>query len=229
MTTREAEFAVSLGAPAAAVATVGVGIYPDEVTGGNGDGFRNAHQLDGFVVGSLGALAPDKGSIDLVRGVTLARESGAPVRLVAAGPELGGFSAWWRSQPSAMRQGVKLLGVISEPEKRDLLAGIDALALPSRTESFGIVYLEAWANLRPVVAAEAGAVPELVHDGVNGLLVPFGAPGRIAEAFRLLQQNPALGARMGEAGNRLLHAKYTWPLVLQRMYDAYDRVLGIAL
>lgn len=229
MTDREAEFAVLIGAPADKTATVGVGIFPEEVSGGNGERFRRANRLEGFVVGSLGALAPDKGSPDLVSAVARARDDGVPVSLVAAGPELGAFSAWWRSQPQEVRSGTRLLGVISDAERRDMLAGIDALALPSRTESFGIVFLEAWANGLPVIAADAGAVPELVRDGVNGLIVPFGTPARIAEALRELQQDPALRARLGAAGRRRLHDEYTWPSVLERMYDAYARVLGLSV
>lgn len=229
MTEREAAFITSLGVSAKRIATVGVGVDQLAVGGGNRERFREQHGLDGFVVGAIGALAPDKGTLDLVRAAMLARAAGDDLRLVLAGPELGAFSSWWRTVPARQRRGIQVLGVISDAEKRDMLAAIDVLALPSRTESFGIVFLEAWANRLPVIAADAGAVPEIVQDGVNGLLTPFGAPECIAEALHVLKADPAQRARMGQAGEQLLEAKYTWPSVLARMAHAYERVLGIRL
>ena len=55
--------------------------------------------------------------------------------------------------------------------------------MPSRTDSFGIVFLEAWANALPVVAADAGGVPEVVRHEETGLLVPFGDLNRLSAAL----------------------------------------------
>jgi glycosyltransferase involved in cell wall biosynthesis len=227
MTDMEAEFIASLGVSKERIAVVGVGICPGEVTGGDRERFRRKHQLHGFVAGSLGALAPDKGTLDLVRAVGRARLTDEAITLVAAGPALSSFSGWWEGLPAVEREGVRLLGVISQADKRDMLAAIDVLALPSRTESFGIVYLEAWANRKPVIAAMAGAVPELVRPRENGLLVEFGKPDAIAAALLALKLQPHEAVRLGEAGERLMREQYTWPHVLARMDSAYERVLGI--
>ncbi len=55
--------------------------------------------------------------------------------------------------------------------------------MPSRTDSFGIVFLEAWANGLPVVAADAGGVPEVVRHEQTGLLVPFGDLDRLSQSI----------------------------------------------
>ena len=80
---------------------------------------------------------------------------------------------------------------------------------------FGIVYLEAMAAGLPVVAAHTAAVPEVVPDGVAGLLVPPRDPGALAAALvRLLTDRP-LAARMGAAG-RLRAERYDWRAVAGR-------------
>ena len=227
MTDMEADFINSFGVPASRIAVVGVGVFPDQLVGGDGAAFRRNHHLDGFLVGALGALAPEKGTLDLIRAVGYARAHGEDLSLVAAGPAISTFSHQLARLSAVEREGVHLLGVITQEEKRDMLAAIDVLALPSRSESFGIVFLEAWANKRPVVGANAGAVPELVRAGENGLLVEFGQPNELGEALIRLKSDPCDSTRLGAAGERLMREKYTWPRVLARMDAAYQRVLGI--
>jgi len=227
MTEMEAEFISGLGVSQSRIAVVGVGVFPDKLVGGDGARFRRDHQLEGFVVGALGALAPEKGTLDLVRAVGYARARRVAMSLVAAGPELSTFSREIARLPAEVCEGIHLLGVITQAQKRDMLAAIDVLALPSRSESFGIVFLEAWANKKPVIGANAGAVPELVRTGENGLLVAFGRPEALGEALMRLKRNPPEAVTLGEAGERLMREKYTWPRVLARMDEAYERVLGI--
>jgi glycosyltransferase involved in cell wall biosynthesis len=119
------------------------------------------------------------------------------------------------------RAGVRMLGYIDTAERRDLLAAIDTLALTSRTESFGIVYLEAWVNRKPVIAARAGAVPELVRDGETGLLVPYGNPDALARTIGLLMDDEGLRQSLGEHGRQLSESRYTWPDVLRRVERGY--------
>jgi len=157
------------------------------------------------------------------------RRSGEDIELVLAGPSLSSFERWYTALPARDRDGIHLLGVISQAEKRDMLAAIDVLALPSRTESFGIVYLEAWANRKPVIAAAVGAVPELVRHGENGLLVPFGSPHELAGCLRDLLRDAALSRALGAHGQELVMRSYTWEHVIERVRVAYARALGMAV
>jgi len=226
MTDHEATFVSSHGISPERVHVVGAGVSPHEVTNGGGHRFRTRHNLHGIVVGSIGALAPDKGTLDLVRTVQKLRRNGHDIGLVLAGSEMSTFTRWYAALDERAREGIQVVGVVDAEEKRDLLAAIDLFALPSRTESFGIVYLEAWANRVPVIAADAGAVSELVRNEENGLLVSFGDTESLAAAVLRLAGDAELRTRLGSAGWKLVHSRYTWSLVFDRVQDVYGALLG---
>lgn len=123
-----------------------------------------------------------------------------------------------------MRARVRVLGVVSEQEKHDLLAAADLLAMPSRTDSFGIVYLEAWLAGKPVIGARVWAMDEVIADGVDGLLVPFGDPAATAKAIAGLLADPTRRAQMGAAGRAKVLARYTWDHAYAQVRDAYARL-----
>jgi glycosyltransferase involved in cell wall biosynthesis len=89
-----------------------------------------------------------------------------------------------------------------EEEKADLLAACDLLILPSQAESFGVVFLEAWAKGKPVIGARIPAVEEMIVDGADGLLVPYGDPVNLAGGAQKLINDPELCRVMGEKGRR---------------------------
>lgn len=225
MTEREREFVAGLGVDCRRIVVTGAGVDVAEVTGGDGPAFRNRRGLDGFVVGALGPPSVEKGTHDLVRAVASLRRAGRDINLVLAGPPLSGFTRWYESLAPDERAGTTLLGYISASERRDLLAAIDAFALPSRTESFGIVYLEAWLNRKPVVAARVGAVPEIVRDGETGLLVPFGDSDALGGALGRLMDDRCLRQRLAESGHRLAMSRYRWDDVLRRVQRGYEIAL----
>ena len=229
MTQLEASFVESLGIVRNCVFISGVGIDPLEVCGGNGARFRDALAVKGRLVGVASAVAFDKGSRDLVLAVARLRRAGHSVELVLAGPRLKQFDDWLERVDPIVREGIYLPGFISAEQKRDMLSAIDVLAMPSRTESFGIAYLEGWANRKPVIAANAGAVPEIVQDGENGLLVEFGDVEGLADKILNVLSDDHLAARLGQAGYELTLSRFTWPLVLEKVFEAYSHALGVTL
>jgi glycosyltransferase involved in cell wall biosynthesis len=230
MTDVESSYLTRLGVDAEHLATVGAGFDPLAVTGGDGERFRARYRLgDGFLVGCLGAMARDKGTPDLVQAVAELRSTGRTVQLVLAGPALSWFDRWFQRLPPADREGIHRLGFVDDSVRRDMLAAIDVLALPSRTESFGHVFVEAWANGKSVIAAEAGAVPEIVRHESNGLLVRFGDSRSIAAAIARLMDDHQLASRLGAAGKVTAMDRYTWDAVIGRTFDAIDTMLGYSV
>lgn len=222
MTGLESRFLASMGVDSGRIVVAGAGMTPEDVAGGDGAAFRARHDLRRPLVVALGALAPDKGTRELVQAVARLNNGGRQVDLALAGPSLRTFERWYTALDARARAGTHLLGVISAADKRDLLDAADIVALPSRTESFGIVFVEAWANRKPVIAADAGAVPELVRDGENGLLVPFGDAGALASAIGRLLDDAGLARRLGENGYRLAMERYTWSAVYERVTRAFE-------
>lgn len=95
-------------------------------------------------------------------------------------------------------QRVHWLGARDHRDLPELYAGCDLFVAPSRLEPFGLVYLEAMAAGRPVIGCAAGGVPEIVQDGMQGVLVPPENPAALAEALVALATDPARRRSMGE-------------------------------
>ena len=109
-----------------------------------------------------------------------------------------------------------------------LLAAADAVLLPSRWEGLPLVLLEALVRLRPVVASAVGGVPEVVEDGVSGVLVPPGDVAALAEALEQLHRKPDRAYRLGRTGGERVRAAYTWEAVVDGFEALYDEILGLA-
>ena len=104
-----------------------------------------------------------------------------------------------------------------------LTAALDVSVLPSRREAQGLAILEAMAVGRPVVATRVGGIPEMVRDGVSGLLVPSNDPVALAAAIvRLLQDRP-LAQRLGVAGRELVRRHYQAEGMVSAISSVYEQ------
>jgi glycosyltransferase involved in cell wall biosynthesis len=187
------------------------------VVGGDAGRLRQRLGLVGPIVCAIGAMHHDKGTPHLVEAMERLWHRGSDATLVLAGPSMDSFSAFMAGRSEATRERTRVLGYVSDEEKRDLLAAADVFAMPSRTDSFGIAFLEAWLNGCPVIAAAAGGVPDVVEHNLGGLIVPFGGIDELASAIQLLLTDRALAARLADHGARQTRAHHTWD-------DVYDRV-----
>lgn len=209
----EAEALARKGVPRDKMRCIGVGVNPGEVLGGNGARFRAKYGIDGPIVFSVGAAAFDKGTMHLVEAMETIwrkRESQPAPTLIIAGPQLSQFQKYFARRPQETREHTRVTGFIAEEDKRDLFAAGDVFVLPSRTESFGIVYLEAWLYNKPVIGARAGGVPAVIDDGRDGFLVKFGDTEAIARRIGQLLAEPELAHRMGETGHAKVQSSMTW-------------------
>jgi glycosyltransferase involved in cell wall biosynthesis len=223
LTPREKKALVSLGVPESSVEVIGYGISPSAIAGGDGRRFRDRRGITGPLVLFLGTRGYDKGTVHVVQAAEALREMGRHCTLVLAGSSSNrDFIEFHAGLAPGPRARVLLLDDIPEEEKKDLLAATDVLALPSRNDAFGLAFLEAWAYGKPVIGADAGGIPDVVSDGRDGFLVPFGDTAALARKIGVLLDDPALAARMGEAGRRKLFAQYTIDRKLRAIEDAYE-------
>jgi glycosyltransferase involved in cell wall biosynthesis len=180
-----------------------------------------------------GRMAPVKGITPFLDAIQLVRAN-ADVRFVLAGPwqmadspeklGLSRANGMGDSLPPSAVAGVAWLGHVAW---QDLIAWYRRAALlvmPSYYETFGISCLEAMAFGLPVVATRAGGLPEIVEDGVTGVLVPPGDSRALAGAILELLRNPEARYRMGQAGRERVLERFTAGEVVRQTLRVYERV-----
>jgi phosphatidylinositol alpha-1,6-mannosyltransferase len=136
------------------------------------------------------------------------------------------------AQSYGVAGATRFLGAVSDEERDGWLARAQLLAMPSRLpaggfagEGFGIVYMEAGAHGKPVVAGNVGGALDAVHDGDTGLLVDPLDPLAVAEAITRLLLDPAEAKRLGDAGRVRAQAR-AWPLVVEQVEAVLLAQLG---
>jgi glycosyltransferase involved in cell wall biosynthesis len=105
-----------------------------------------------------------------------------------------------------------------------LLQRAAVVAVPSLYEGFSLPAVEAMACGAPLVATDAGALPEVIGEQA-GLRVRAGDVGELTEALRRVLDSPDLGERLGRAGRLRVLERYTWRTTAQRTADWYGEVL----
>lgn len=174
-TSLERDFLRERGVPDAKLRTVGCWVKPETLVGGDAARFRATHGVRGPMVLSIGAAAYDKGTMHTIEAMQQLWRGGSDATLVlVASTTLAQFDSYYAALPDDTKRRIVLLRAAPHQTKLDALAAADVFAMPSRTDSFGIVYLEAWTYDVPVIGARAGGVPAVIDDGENGLLVDFG-------------------------------------------------------
>jgi glycosyltransferase involved in cell wall biosynthesis len=106
-----------------------------------------------------------------------------------------------------------------------ILPCLDLVVHPATMEGLGVSLLEAASSGRPIVASRAGGIPEVVHHGVNGLLVKPGNAEELIEAVSRVLGDPGLGARLGTVGRRLVEEKFSVAAMVKGNMAVYNQVL----
>jgi glycogen synthase len=221
----ESDFFLKVGVDSRRMIRVGPGVNPEELRGGEADRARTRFRLDGPTVLYLGTASFDKGALTLLQAMKKLWEGGdVQTTLVFAGAALDEWQREFQKEAAGVQARTRVAGVVTDSEKNDLLAACDLLVLPSRVDSFGIVFMEAWLYGKPVVGANAGGIPDVVEDERDGLLVPFGDANTLARAIQRLLQDRGLASEMGVRGCAKVLAEHTWERKYQMVREVYRRV-----
>ena len=174
------------------------------------------------VVLAAGRLSPEKGFAVLVESAAavLKQHPTAGFVLFGEGGERARLEVRVREMGLAGR--VVLPGFTAELDK--FLPWADVVTLPSFTEGLPNVALEASAAGVPVVATAVGGTPEVVADGVSGLLVPSGDPNRLAEALARLLSDAELRAKLGDGGRVRMQAEFTFEAQARQYAVLFERL-----
>lgn len=225
-TAPERDALLERGIPAERLVLQGMGVDPRECTGGDRGRARAAWGVgpDEVVVGHLANNSVEKGTVDLLRAAETAWKQGVRFKVVLAGPQMPNFLRFWEGFHP--KENVRCLGRLSDEQKRDFFAGIDLFALPSRSDSFGLVLLEAWANGVPNVGYRAGGVAGVIRHETDGLLVRCGDRVGLASALGRLVEDPKLRQRFGQAGQLRVGQEFRWADRLEQVRGVVDEVTG---
>ncbi len=145
----------------------------------------------------------DKGSLFLIDVIEELLEKHNLVDVIFIGPENKEFSNYVSSKPKNIQQHIFDLGLVSDDDKNAIFEACDIFVMPSRSESFGLVYLEAWLHKKPVIGCNIGPVKNLIDDKKNGILVSFGNTFELISAVKTLQ-NFSLRKQFGNDGYQKL-------------------------
>jgi glycosyltransferase involved in cell wall biosynthesis len=226
----EADYVIAHGAQPARVSVIGVGVDPDLHAGRSSVESRRVLGLEqgAPVIGFIGQIGAHKGVDTLVKAMRRVWASVPEAQLLIAGGRTTFYTiieGMIAELPAAQRERVTLYPDFAPDEKGTLFAAVDVFAYPSGFESFGIAFLEAWAAGKPVIGCDSGAIPTVVRDGVDGVLVTYGDAPMLALAIRMLLRDAPLGHAMGAEGRRKVLERYTWRHIADRFRQVYQTAI----
>jgi glycosyltransferase involved in cell wall biosynthesis len=181
------------------------------------------------LIGTIGHFAPLKGYEELLDAMGEVVRKGFNVKLVLVGESIYPHSRTYREKLLSLADSTGLSErVIFAGFREDipeLLASFDLFVLPSRSEGFGRTNLEAMAMGKPVISTNVGGIPEVVLDGVTGILVPPGNSEDLARAIMKLLNDGELRESLGREGRRRVEEHFTLQSHVQRIQEIYGEIL----
>jgi glycosyltransferase involved in cell wall biosynthesis len=177
------------------------------------------------VIAFIGQQVPHKGIDLLIEAMPHIWQSYPDVCLLIAGGKTtysANIKRWVAALTPQQQSQVALIDDFSEEEKPALFAACDMLVFPSGHESFGITFLEAWAARKPVIGSRIGAIPTVVQEDVDGLLIEHRSVDDLVQAIRSLIEKPKWAAQLGENGYEKTVKNYTWDIVAAKFRSVYE-------
>jgi glycosyltransferase involved in cell wall biosynthesis len=184
---------------------------------------------DAILVGLVGRIAAWKGQHVFLNAAAMVRQRFPSARFQIIGSAMFGEEAYEReihalARSLGIEDAVEFMGFRADVPQ--LMKEFDMLVHASITgEPFGQVIIEAMAVAKPVVATRGGGVPEIVQDGVTGIMVPMGDAPAMAEAICQLLSDPARASAMGLAGRTRVMNHFTVRITARRLESVFVKVL----
>ncbi len=176
------------------------------------------------VVGSVSRLSDEKGLDLLIQAAAAAAESfpEAVFVIVGDGPARGALED--KARALGLKEKVIFTGIRTDMAR--VYAAFDIFVLPSLMEGLPMVLLEAMAAARPVLATSVGAIPRVVEDGRDGLLIPAGDAGAIGEGLCRLLGDGGLAGRLGRSARKRVEEGFSSSHMSSRYVEVYEESLG---
>ena len=177
----------------------------------------------GKIIGVLGRLDPQKGQEILLRSVPGLLKRHPNIHIVIAGDEIAG-EAGYRAYLEKMCHTLSVESKVSflpfTNNVAQFITALDIFVLPSFSETYGLVVIEAMAMGRPVVATRAGGVPEILEHGKTGILVPPRDSQELGNAIALLLTNTSLRSKIVRSARADVLRRFDFALTVERLLDS---------
>lgn len=173
----------------------------------------------GQLVGTVARLAPQKGIEYFVRAAAMVSMVKKETYFIVVGD--GPLRERLEEEAKALNLKGKLFFIGQREDVPNILPLLEMLVIPSVMEGFGLVALEAMAASRPVVASRVGGLPEVVEDGVTGLLVPPGNAEALGAAILKLLGDEEKAREMGRKGYKRVQERFSIEIMARQMQDLY--------
>jgi glycosyltransferase involved in cell wall biosynthesis len=213
-----------LGVPAGRVTYVPNAVAVDPPEAGSAGAGAALAPRGGPLIGAVCRLQPEKGVDVFLRAAAVAAQELPEARFAVIGDGPLRRSLTRLARELGLRERVRFLG--HRPDARSLMARLDVLAVSSITDGSPLVILEAMTAGTPIVASACGGIPDQVRDGVDGLLVPPGAPGALAAALVRVARDGGLAARLAASGRHRARTEFSFAAMLARVEAAYASALA---
>ncbi len=220
----EKEALLSFGVDPCKIVIIGTGIKvneyrckPDDVLS-----FRRKYGVgeNEILIGHVGRLSQNKGAEVLLNAFKKIYKTNRNTKLLLAGTYTG-YVPQIKDIIKRENLPVILIENFDADVKPLIFNALDIFVLASGGESFGVVFLEAWACKKPVIGPTLGAVASLVDDNENGLLFETGKNDSLIKKLGLLINNKALRETLGSNGFQKAVTKYNWKSVTEKYRNAY--------
>ncbi|MEI7529967.1 MAG: glycosyltransferase family 4 protein [Elusimicrobiota bacterium] len=177
-------------------------------------------------VGVFGILRPQKGQLYAIRAAAelAARNVRIKLHLYGKGPDKAALEG--EASRLGLAGDVLFHGEVAVPEPH--MAAMDVILIPSLFEAFGYVAIEAFSLRKPVVAAAAGGLKEIIRDGTDGLLVSPGDPLAMAGALERLSADAGLRRELAGKGQERFSLEFTEARMIGRVSEIYARLAAEA-
>lgn len=167
-----------------------------------------------------GTLHSVKGVKYLIQGMDIIKQNGIKAKLLLVGDGEDREALMRLTKKLELEQDITFVGRVPNEKVPGYMSASDVFVLPSLSESFGIVILEAMASRLPIIATNVGGLPEIVKEGVNGFLVSPKNPDELAKKIILILQNDDLRHNMSK-NNEERAKDYGWDVVVEKLERAY--------
>ena len=221
---------IELGVDAEKIITVGVGVEMKSFENGDRNYFRQQLNIkdDEILIAYVGRIESTKSIDILLKAMPLVLAQNKKIKLVIAGyanTYLEVLRNMLNNFSQEQQEAIHILTNISAERKNDLYYAMDILCLPSISESFGMVFLEAWSCKKPVIGTSIGAVKCVVNDGIDGLLAIPGNVKDLAEKILQLSSDKQLQQNFGINGFNKTKELYTWEVITKKYRDTYIKAI----